>query len=150
MPKREYGVTKKHRGSVHTCANCGSTENIEFHHIVPLCNGGLDVLTNIVPLCKECHFKAHGKIYKKRPGKCGGRPPKISYEEACTWIDKYINCEITIPQLKEKLQIKSKDSSINDIRSFKRYVKESNISKEQLDKARKSSAYKLTGYRNYT
>lgn len=41
------------------CVNCGSTEDIEYHHIVPLSLGGNDVLSNIQPLCYECHSKLH-------------------------------------------------------------------------------------------
>lgn len=44
-----------------TCANCGSTDKIEYHHIVPLVLGGTNNLSNIVPLCKVCHLKAHDK-----------------------------------------------------------------------------------------
>ena len=43
------------------CVNCGSTENIEYHHIVPLKNGGTNNLSNIVPLCETCHYKAHDR-----------------------------------------------------------------------------------------
>jgi Recombinase/HNH endonuclease len=42
------------------CANCGSTNDLQIHHIVPLSVGGNNVLTNLVRLCGECHDKAHG------------------------------------------------------------------------------------------
>lgn len=41
------------------CVNCGSAEDIEYHHIVPLSLGGNDVLSNICPLCHCCHTKIH-------------------------------------------------------------------------------------------
>ena len=41
------------------CVNCGETEEIEYHHIVPLSLGGNDVLSNICPLCAKCHGKVH-------------------------------------------------------------------------------------------
>ena len=37
------------------CVNCGSDENIEFHHIVPLAIGGTNNYGNVVPLCWRCH-----------------------------------------------------------------------------------------------
>lgn len=41
------------------CVNCGATEDIEYHHIVPLSLGGSDTLSNICPLCAKCHGKVH-------------------------------------------------------------------------------------------
>lgn len=41
------------------CVNCGATEEIEYHHIVPLSLGGSDTLSNICPLCAKCHGKVH-------------------------------------------------------------------------------------------
>lgn len=41
------------------CVNCGSTEDIEYHHIVPISLGGNDILSNICPLCHCCHAKIH-------------------------------------------------------------------------------------------
>lgn len=43
------------------CVNCGSAENIQYHHIVPLCNGGTNRISNIAPLCYSCHKASHGK-----------------------------------------------------------------------------------------
>lgn len=42
------------------CANCGSGEYLEVHHIVPVGLGGTNNLGNLVKLCAECHGKAHG------------------------------------------------------------------------------------------
>jgi 5-methylcytosine-specific restriction endonuclease McrA len=53
------------------CVNCGSAEHIEYHHIVPLANGGNHIFTNIVPLCYECHLKAHNKIMRNPYHKSG-------------------------------------------------------------------------------
>lgn len=50
---------KKIKGTV--CINCHKDcqDNIEYHHVVPLCIGGNDIISNIVPLCKECHTAIH-------------------------------------------------------------------------------------------
>ena len=47
------------------CVNCGIEKNIIFHHIVPLALGGKDILSNIVPLCDNCHFLLHHGVNKK-------------------------------------------------------------------------------------
>ena len=41
------------------CASCGATENLQYHHIVPLSMGGRDVLSNIAVICASCHSKVH-------------------------------------------------------------------------------------------
>ena len=44
------------------CANClfDAKDDIIFHHIVPVIIGGTDNISNIAPLCEECHKKLHG------------------------------------------------------------------------------------------
>ena len=57
--KFNYELLKQLKGTI--CCNCRKEcENeIIFHHIVPLGYGGNDVVTNIVPLCSNCHNKIH-------------------------------------------------------------------------------------------
>jgi hypothetical protein len=43
------------------CFECGSNENIDFHHIIPVVLGGLMT----IPLCVICHGKVHGKDINK-------------------------------------------------------------------------------------
>ncbi len=43
------------------CFECGSTENIHQHHIVPKSKGG----TMTIPLCQSCHSKVHGEHMMK-------------------------------------------------------------------------------------
>ena len=88
--KFDYKFLKEKLGI--TCINCGtSTEEVKFHHIVPIVLGGFDILTNIVPLCENCHNLVHHATGKsgelnhsylikqglekaKKEGKCIGRP----------------------------------------------------------------------------
>ena len=86
-----------------TCVNCGSTENIEYHHIVPLINGGTNKFTNIVPLCVECHEKAHDKEGFKSRG--GGRPKVTTFESAEPVLKRYFNLEIGTKEAKKLLGI---------------------------------------------
>ncbi|HFL3607959.1 TPA: HNH endonuclease [Clostridioides difficile] len=86
-----------------TCANCGSIENIEYHHIVPLINNGTNKLSNIVPLCVECHEKSHDKEGFKSRG--GGRPRATTIDEAEPILRKYFYLEIGARECKELIGI---------------------------------------------
>ena len=54
------------------CIYCGKPAT-ELHHIIPRQMGGDNRFSNIVPLCDECHKKAHGKKHYKNTNK--GRKP---------------------------------------------------------------------------
>lgn len=52
----------KHRDGFR-CVECGSTEDLLAHHIVPRALGGKDILSNGKTLCRKCHSKTHtGKL----------------------------------------------------------------------------------------
>jgi len=44
--KKEIGVQ---------CCNCGSTEELEYHHIVPVSLDGKNINSNMACLCYPCH-----------------------------------------------------------------------------------------------
>lgn len=46
---------------IKTCFECGSTENIENHHVVPRSKGG----KKTIPLCARCHDKVHNRYRSK-------------------------------------------------------------------------------------
>lgn len=48
--KKEIGVC---------CCNCGSLDELEYHHIVPVGLGGNDINSNMACLCYSCHEKIH-------------------------------------------------------------------------------------------
>lgn len=71
------------------CCNCGSKEELEYHHVVPVSLGGRDIKSNIVCLCYPCHQEIHygeskhglhstvikkGLDVAKKKGKKLGRP----------------------------------------------------------------------------
>ena len=41
------------------CCNCGSKEDLQYHHIIPISIGGKDINSNICCLCYNCHYKLH-------------------------------------------------------------------------------------------
>lgn len=46
------------------CGKCGSTENLEWHHMIPLSIGGKTCEENMVCLCSECHRKITSYHYR--------------------------------------------------------------------------------------
>ena len=41
------------------CCNCGSTNDLQYHHILSLALGGRDINSNMCCMCYECHYKLH-------------------------------------------------------------------------------------------
>lgn len=39
------------------CKKCGSSKNLEVHHIIPISQGGKTVLINLITLCEKCHSR---------------------------------------------------------------------------------------------
>ena len=85
------------------CVNCGSTDDLNYHHIVPLSMGGQDVISNMVCLCGKCHdlihYDSRGKISHSKAAREGikaakargvhfGKKP-INYERVMMLIAKH-------------------------------------------------------------
>lgn len=48
------------------CTQCGYVgPGIERHHIIKLSDGGRNVLSNIISLCKTCHAKRHSHMFTR-------------------------------------------------------------------------------------
>ena len=43
----------------YTCQVCGSTKNVQGHHLIDYAYGGAADPDNIITLCSECHKAAH-------------------------------------------------------------------------------------------
>lgn len=86
------------------CCNCGSTDNLTYHHIVPIIMGGNNIVSNIAVLCGKCHglvhfdgkkeIRPHGDLIKrgiqaaKERGVKNGRKP-ADYERIMHLIARY-------------------------------------------------------------
>lgn len=49
------------------CRDCGSTENLTVHHLIPRSQSGTNKLCNLITLCRTCHVKRHPEL-KSGPG----------------------------------------------------------------------------------
>lgn len=52
----------------HSCVVCGSLENLEIHHIIPVMGSTIKYqndIHNLAALCKKCHYLAHSGDYYK-------------------------------------------------------------------------------------
>ena len=102
--KRDRYFQTKHRDEIlerynHRCANCGSTDDLEIHHIVPVSLGGRDVIENLVPLCSSCHKAAHTgrnvtEIRKATGRLRGGRKRLVNQEVFDDAFEKYVTGRI--------------------------------------------------------
>lgn len=86
------------------CFYCGARAE-EYHHIIPRHMGGDNRLENIVPMCTECHRKAHSKRSYKPHGKWG-RPKLDKPSNFNEVIDLYLNNDITLSEALEVTELK--------------------------------------------
>jgi Restriction endonuclease len=49
----------------HRCVRCGTEEDLQIHHIIPYEDGGVDSLENLITLCGDCHWDAHGETWSE-------------------------------------------------------------------------------------
>lgn len=144
-----------------TCVNCGSTERIEYHHIVPLCMGGTNRLTNIVPVCVNCHVAIHGEQeYRKLAFRRSVRKPKPKFEEFEKVFWDYANCKIDTSDVKRLLGMSPK-TSLNAKKEYQMFLYRNNITKivnhvgkyrkdENWPPERRTSVVGYTIYKDHT
>ena len=72
-----------------SCANCGATDDLQYHHIVPLAIGGNDIVSNMVCLCARCHWVIHqGAKPTFDHGECVKAGIKAAKERGVKWGKK--------------------------------------------------------------
>jgi len=107
-----------------SCYNCGSSESVEYHHVVPLKLGGTNRLSNIVPLCHKCHKAAHNGqhiTHYADYSNATGRPPKVPDEEAFKAYDLLVDGQIGNKKLKQMLNLRN-STHPNATAQYKRYL----------------------------
>jgi hypothetical protein len=58
--RRKELINRKNKGMYNDykkCGKCGSTENLELHHMIPMSLGGTNDENNLIWLCNKCHKK---------------------------------------------------------------------------------------------
>lgn len=96
------------------CQNCGSTKNLQIHHIVPIGNGGNETLGNMTVLCVECHIKAHKSL--NNHGGVGNGCGRKQNKRCDDWEDvivAYARSELSTSEAKVLLNMSQK-SHIKD------------------------------------
>lgn len=91
------------------CINCGCVQHIRWHHVVPLGKGGIDTISNIVPVCDRCHLAIHTNTERHYSDDrvWGGRPRKIPPNyKGILW--DYVHCQIGKTELMRLMGIKCK------------------------------------------
>ena len=115
MVKRELGCV---------CANCGSTDMVEHHHIVALSQGGTNNLTNIVPLCYKCHKAAHNgrhiQAFADHSGSDTGRPSKCDDDTAFSAYDLMVAGKIGVRKCKALMNL-SDSSHPQQVEQYKKW-----------------------------
>lgn len=66
--RRDYGdgwqeTSRAVRQRDGCCQKCGSTVNLQVHHIKPLSRGGSNKRLNLITLCSGCHAKQHKHLH---------------------------------------------------------------------------------------
>lgn len=108
------------------CVNCGSREEIEMHHIVPLSMGGTNNEGNLVYLCRECHFKAHGAKLGTHSGD-RGRKRAEKPSNADMLIEKYLTGDLCGEDARKMMGVK-RQHTFKDMWFVKEYLEEHGIS----------------------
>ena len=62
----------------YACTECGCADNLECHHITPLCKGGDNSLKNLQTLCRKHHKAKHG-TWKEDAQNGASRPREYDY-----------------------------------------------------------------------
>lgn len=48
------------------CSDCGSSDRLQVHHIIPLSKGGTNHPFNLIVLCHNCHEKRHRHMRRRK------------------------------------------------------------------------------------
>jgi len=115
------------------CFYCGTKENLMYHHLVPVANGGDNRINNIICVCEEHHKAIHYKTHTLssenfKNGKkwgCPKTPPPENYEY---FIRKYLRGDIGVKDFWKLLKLpENKRMKISEKWWFKEFLKEHNI-----------------------
>ena len=115
-------------GSV--CCNCGKEcgKEIEYHHVVPLERGGKDVISNLAPVCYDCHTTIHFNFERRKPERTGRKRKEYDpalLDSVCT---RYVNKQLSETAAKKEL---GTGCHIKDMVQFKEWAERNGIDASQ-------------------
>lgn len=116
------------------CAVCDTTDDVQFHHILALCDGGNNNFANIVPLCHVHHMMVHfhgeRRRYKEHANQNLGRGRKVdniaNYEQI---LEDYLLCRIGKHEAEMLLGLTGECARLNGKPWFKEYLERNGIEK---------------------
>lgn len=112
------------------CCNCGKEcgTEIEYHHIVPLERGGKDVVSNLAPICYECHSICHFPFERKKPERVGRK--RREYDQALldSVFSRYVNKELSEKDARKEL---GTGCHIKDMVQFKEWAEKKGVDPDQ-------------------
>ena len=111
------------------CCNCGKEcgYSIEYHHIIPLEYGGKDVITNLAPLCRECHsMQTFGFVHKKAE-RTGRKRKQYDPDLLDSVFTRYINKQLSEIDARKELGTGCK---IKDMVQFKEWADKNGVDKK--------------------
>lgn len=108
------------------CCNCGKDcgNEIEYHHVVPLERGGLDIISNLVPVCYDCHSVIHFPTKRKKPERVGRK--RKEYDEALmdSVFRRYVNKQLSEVDARKEL---GTGCRIKDMVQFKEWAEKNGV-----------------------
>ena len=112
------------------CCNCGKEcgKEIEYHHVVPLERGGLDVRSNLAPLCYECHTLVHFNFERKKPERTGRKRKVYDKDLMDSVFTRYVNKQISETEARKEL---GTGCRIKDMVQFTEWAEEHGIDVHQ-------------------
>ena len=116
----------------YTCQDCGSTENLEVHHLLPISQGGKNTLNNLKTVCHDCHVKNYKDVhYPKDKSKI---IPFENRGKSRYGIDKSRNTQIIVGfpnEIVEEIEQYWHDNKLKSRSEAIRQLVEKSLSKEK-------------------
>ena len=115
-------------GSV--CCNCGKEcgKEIEYHHVIPLERGGKDIISNLAPVCYECHTKIHFEFERRKPERTGRKRKEYDPELLDSVFTRYVNKQMSEMAAKKAL---GTGCHIKDMVQFREWAEEHGVDPHQ-------------------
>lgn len=108
------------------CGNCGKEcgAEIEYHHVVPLERGGNDIVSNLLPLCYECHSLCHFPFERKKPERTGRKRKEYDPVLLDSVFSRYVNKQLSEIEAKKELNT---GCHIKDMPQFREWAADRGI-----------------------